>query len=1097
MIRRIVALSARHRIAVILLTLLACVIGWMSMRSIAIDAVPDLSQTQVIIVSKWDRNPGTVEDQVTYPIVSALTGAPKVKTVRGISDFGASFVYVVFDEGTDIYWARARTEEYLAPILSSLPAGVETRLGPDATSLGWVMQYAVVDTTGKRDLAQLRSVQDWYIRSHLRSVQGVSEIATIGGFQKQYQVNVDPRKLREYNLDLRQVTEAVRGSNSETGARLLSFGDAEYMVQGMGYLSSRSDLEGTAVATSPDGTPITLKQIGQVTTGPEMRRGVADLDGGGEAVTGIVVMRNGESVTDVLAHVKQRIAEITPGLPAGVQIVPIYDRSHLVHDAISNLEWAIAGIIVIVMLVIFLFLWHIPSALIPALTLPAALLISFILFRAFGLSANIMSLCGIAIAIGALVDASIVVVEQTHKRLEIWRLSNSTLDPETVIVAAVQEVARPSFFALLVIAVSFLPVIFLPGEEGKLFRPLALTKTFAMLAGAVLAITFDPALRLTFLRWGGVHSMSRGFKSVVNRFTGVGAQQEERNPISRFLVRQYQPTLVWALEHRFVVISCAVVVMLATVPLALSFQSELMPPLEEGSLLYMPTMPTGISIAAATDFLQETDAVIKSFPEVDHVLGKAGRSDSATDPAPLSMLETVITLKPEREWPHIHTWYSDWTPRFAQPALARITPDHISTEELVRQLDLALKAPGVANGWTMPIQGRITMLSTGVRTPLGVKVAGSDPQTIQALEDQVEHALQSVPGARSVYAERNLDGYFVDVRWNRSALARYGISVQGAQEAFSTAVGGENVTTTIEGRERYPVNVRYMRDFRSDLSSLAHVLIPTSTPGHPVPLGELGEVQKTTGPAMLRDEDGLLTGYVYIDTPDSAVGSFLSQAQPILDSLALPAGYSLHWTGQFEAVQQVHSRLRILVPATLLMVALLLWLSTRSIPKTAMVLLAVPFSLVGAFCALALFHYNMSTAVWIGLIVLLGVDAETGIFMLLYLDLALQERRALGLLLDRLQLREAVLAGAAHRIRPKVMTVATMLFGLLPVLVSTGPGALIMKHIAVPVIGGLVSSFLMELLLYPIVFEAWQDRRLFGTAPLPAHAEASRSAVPC
>ena len=1106
MIERIVAFSAQHRALVIVLTLLASIAGWAAMRSVPLDAVPDLSETQVIIACSWDRSPSAIEDQVTYPIVSALTGAPGVKTVRGISDFGSSFVYVLFEDGTDLYWARARTEEYLAPVLASLPAGVVTRYGPDATSLGWVLQYAVVDTTGKHDLAQLRSIQDWYIRGHLRSVRGVSEVATVGGFQKQYQVNVDPRKLRGYGLDLRQVTEAVRSSNTETGARLLEFGGAEYMVRGLGSLASLQDLEQTGIATSPDGTPITLKQVGQVVTGPEMRRGSADLDGMGETVSGIVVMRNGENVTALADRVKSRIEAITPGLPPGVKIIPIYDRSHLVHEAVRNLKWAIAEIIVIVVLVIFLFLWDVRSALIPAITLPAALLISFLPFRAFGLSANIMSLCGIAIAVGALVDAAIVVVEQTHKRLDSGQPYTAS-GREALIIAGIQEVARPSFFALLIIAVSFLPVVFLPGEQGKLFRPLACTKTFAILAGAVLAITFDPALRLSVMRWrtrrsGGRATRSPNLRTGADLGANLGPNldpnlgRERRNPASRLLLQAYTPVLRWALEHRLLVLGCALGAMLVTIPIALSLSTELMPSIEEGTLLYMPSLPSGASIASATHFLQASDAVFKSFPEVDHVLGKAGRSDSATDPAPLSMLETVITLKPVAQWPRIHTWYSAWAPRFLRPALERITPDHASTDDLVQRMDRALRVPGVSNGWTMPIQGRLTMLSTGVRSALGIKVMGADPESIQHVEDQIVDALRPVPGARGLSADRNLDGYFVDVRWNRNALARFGISMRQAQEALSNAVGGENVTTTLEGRERYPVNVRYMRDFRSDTVALARVLVPTGVPGRQVPLGDLGEVRKSTGPSMIRDEDGQLTGYVYIDIPNAEVAPFVARAQPILDHLRLPIGSSLRWTGQFEAGQQVRARLRLLVPATVLLIVLLLWLNTRSAWKSALVMLAVPFSAIGAFGLLALLHYSLSVPVWIGLMILLGIDAETGIFMLLYLDLALAERRAQGRLDSITHLREAVMAGAAGRIRPKVMTVATVLLGLLPVLWNTGPGAMLMKHIAIPVLGGLITSFLLELLIYPILFELWHSRGLRkvsqGETP-----HATSSAVAC
>ena len=1083
MIDRIVEFSAANRMAVICLTILACVAGWLSMRAVPIDAIPDLSETQVIIVSHWDRSPTMIEDQITYPIVSALTGAPRVKTVRGISDFGESFVYVVFDEGTDIYWARARTQEYLSAVLPSLPPGVATKLGPDATSLGWIFQYAVVDAKGQRDAAELRSIQDFYIRNHLRSVRGVSEIATVGGFSRQFQVNVDPAKLREYRIDLRQVTDAVRSSNSETGARLLEFGDAEYMVRGIGALTSVADLQTTAVATSPDGTPITLRDIGQVTFGPDLRRGAADIDGQGETVTGIVEMRNGENVADVIDAVKKAIVELTPGLPDGVKILPLYDRSILIHNAIANLLWTIAEVIVTVAIVIFIFLRHAPSAAIPAITIPAALLISFIPFHALDLSANIMSLCGLAIAIGALVDASIVVVEQTHKHLESWQAGDQLGDPERVIVRAVKEVARPSFFALLILAAAFLPVIALGGEEGKLFRPLAITKTLAMVAGALLAITFDPAVRLSLMRLRSLRIGSRFLSTLLPRIALPNLGKE--NALSKALISIYEPVLRWSLEHRLLVLGTAAAAFLLTLPVALHLGSEFMPPLEEGTLLYMPSMPTGISIAAASRFLQRSDGVIKSFPEVDHVLGKTGRADTATDPAPLSMLETVIVLKPQEQWPTTHRWYTKRAPNFIKPLLRRFWPDHISTEGLIEKLNQALRVPGVSNAWTMPIQGRITMLSTGVRANLGIKVAGSDPARVQTLEDEVAAVLRTVPGARSIYAERDEEGYFVDVRWNRAGLARYGISMQTAEETLASAVGGENLTTVIAGRERYTVNVRYMRDFRSDIEAITRVLIPTATAGRQVPLGEVAAVIKTTGSSMIRDEDGLLTGYVYIDLPSAAAGDFVERAKATVASLRLPAGYSLHWTGEFEAITRARARLILLIPCTLALIATLLWMSTRSLWRTALVLLAVPFSAIGAFWLVALMHYRLSVAVWVGLIALLGVDAETGIFMLLYLDLAHTARQLEGRLSSATELRSAVISGAAHRIRPKFMTVATMFLGLLPILWSAGVGAVTMKHIAAPMIGGLVTSFLLELLIYPLLYELWQERKLPEEAAAP------------
>jgi Cu(I)/Ag(I) efflux system membrane protein CusA/SilA len=1074
-IGRVIEWSARNRALVLLLTAMACLIGWWSMRHVPVDALPDLSDTQVIIFSKWDRSPNLIEDQVTYPIVTALLGAPKIKTVRGISDFGYSYVYVIFEDGTDLYWARSRTQEYLSGVLPNLPAGVKTTLGPDATGLGWVFQYVLVDESGTRSLADLRSIQDWYLRYHLNSVPGVSEIAGVGGFQRQYQVNIDPQRLQAFGLGINRVVDAVRGGNAESGARLLELGGAEYMIRGLGYAKGAEDIENNVVAATDDGTPIHVRDIGRVVSGPDLRRGVTDWDGRGEAVSGIVVMRNGVNALDVIRSVKKRLAEIQPGLPAGVKVRPVYDRSELVEKSIANTRRTILEVIVTVIFVIVLFLWHVPSALIPAITIPITILVSFIPFQQMGLTANIMSLGGITIAIGALVDAAIIAVEQTHKRLEQWQMAGCRGSYADVVIDAMKEVAGPSFFTLLVISVSFLPVLTLEGQEGRLFKPLAYTKTLAMLVAAVCAIILDPALRLTFTRLRVFHFKPRWAARTATALLGGRVQPEHKHPISRFLIRTYEPIVRWALRSQALVIAGAVLAVIATIPIAMEINSEFMPPLNEGTLFYMPSTMPGISITEAKRLVHVTDRVLHSFPEVRGVLGKAGRADSATDPAPLSMLETVVTLKPKSEWRRVPTWYSAWSPEWLKPLFRHITSDAISEEQLLAEMNQTLQIPGVTNAWTMPIRGRIDMLTTGIRTSLGLKIMGSDPQEVGRIGERVEAALRDVPGARSVFAERSGHGFFVDIAWDREKLGRYGLSVDDAQGILSSAVGGDNVTTVIDGRARYPVNVRYLRDFRSDRGAIEHVLIPVKDGKRQIPLAELATVHTTVGPSMIRDDEGLITGYVYVDIAEHDIASFVSRAKQILASdVKLPAGYSTRWAGRYEAIERSHERLRIILPLTVSLIFVLLWLNTRSFAKSTLVLLAVPFSAVGAFWLLAALGYSLSVAVWVGLIALLGVDAETGVFMLLYLDLAYDKALGQGRILTRADLHEAIVTGAARRIRPKVMTVVTMLAGLLPILWSTGTGADVMKRIAVPMVGGIATSFLLELLVYPVVYELWR-----------------------
>ena len=1075
MINRIVDFSVKNKFIVFFLTAAACLAGWWSMKNVPLDAIPDLSDTQVIVYSRWDRSPDIVEDQVTYPIVTAMLGAPKVKAVRGFSDFGYSYVYVIFEDGTDIYWARSRTLEYLSGVLPRLPEGVKTELGPDATGLGWIFQYVLVDSSGKHSLAELRSYQDWYLRYYLKSVPGVAEVAPLGGFGQQYQVNLDPNRLQAFGIPISRVVEAVRGGNDEVGGRLIEFGGTEYMIRGRGYAKSVQDFGDIVLTASEDGTPIRIKDVGQVVLGPDIRRGVSDLDGTGEVVSGIVVMRQGQNALDVIQRVKAKIKEVEPGLPSGVKVVPIYDRSDLILRSIDNLKSTLVEVLLTVALVILLFLWHVPSAMIPVITIPVAVLLSFIPFRLMGISANIMSLGGIAIAVGALVDAAIVVVEQTHKKLEVWEREGRKENYQEIVINAVKEVAGPSFFALLVIAVSFLPVLTLEAQEGRLFKPLAYTKNLAMILAALLAITLDPALRLFF-----THMQNFSFKpSWLCRATNavlVGTiHSESKHPISRVLIRLYEPVAAWTLRWKWAVIATAFAMVFVTIPVYMRLGSEFMPPLDEGSILYMPSTMPGISITEAQKLLQVTDRIIKQFPEVDRVLGKAGRAETSTDPAPLSMLETVIILKPHSQWRKVPTWYSSWAPEWTKAVFRHVTPDHISQEELINQMNEALRLPGLANAWTMPVKGRIDMLTTGMRTPVGLKLAGADLNTLEEIGTQIESLLPSVKGTRSVFAERTGGGYFLDFKWNRDELARYGLSIEEAQEVVQSAIGGENVTTTIQGRERYPVNVRYMRDFRADVGALSRVLVPASGGQRQIPLAQLATITAASGPSMIRNENGLLTGYVYVDIIGRDANGYVEEAAQLLrERVKLPPGYSIAWSGQYEASQRAAKRLIVVVPLTLFLIFVLLFLNTRSVTKTLIITMAVPFSAIGAVWFLYLLGYNMSIGVWVGLIALLGVDAETGVFMLLYLDLSYEEAKKQGRLRSLSELQEAILNGAVKRIRTKFMTVATTFLGLVPIMWAVGTGSDVMKRIAAPMIGGIFTSFLLELMVYPAVYQIWK-----------------------
>jgi len=1078
MVARIIAFSARNRVLVLVCTVVALGFATWAVRSIPLDAIPDLSDTQVIVFSRWDRSPDILEDQVTYPIVTALLGAPKVKAIRGFSDFGYSYVYVIFQDGTDLYWARSRVLEYLSKILPRLPEGVRTEMGPDATSVGWVFQYALVDESGTHSLADLRSLQDWYLRYHLQAVPGVAEVAAVGGFVKQYQVNVDPNLLAAVNVPLPQVVDAIRKGNDEVGGRLLEVAGTEFMVRGRGYARSVDDLERIAVGVDPKtGTPILVKQIAHVSLGPDIRRGVADLDGLGDTVGGVVVMRHGENALAVIERVKAKLEELAPTLPAGVQVVPTYDRSTLIERSIHTLIQALREEMLIVSAVILLFLWHVPSAIIPIVTIPVSVFLAFIPLYLMGVTSNIMSLAGIAISIGVLVDGAIVEVENAYKRLEEWVSGGRQGDFHAVRLHALQEVGPAVFFSLLVIAVSFLPVFTLVDQEGRLFKPLAYSKTLAMALAGVLAVTLDPALRMTFTRMEPFRLKPRFLASVVNVVAVGRYYPEERHPVSRVLFRVYEPVCRWVLRHRVLTVGVALLLVASAVPAYRRLGSEFMPPLNEGAYLYMPTALPGMSVTEAQRILQQQDRILRTFPEVERVFGKAGRADSPTDPAPFSMVETTVLLKPEAEWRARPRWYSHW-PRPVRWLLGAVVPERLTFEELQDEMDAALRFPGIPNIWTMPIKNRIDMLSTGVRTPVGIKILGPDLHVIQSIGEEIERALREVPGTRTVLAERTAGGYYLDFTLDRDALARYGLSVADAQTVLMAAVGGETVTTTVEGRERYSVNVRYAREFRDDVERLGRVLVPTPS-GAQVPMAQIAELRMHEGPAMIRDENGQLAGYVYVHMTGRDLGGYVDEAKRrVATSVALPTGYSLVWSGQYENLARVRERLTYVLPLTLFLIALLLYLNTGSAVKAAIVLLAVPFSLVGAVWLLYGLGYHMSIAVWVGMIALMGLDAETGVFMLLFLDLAYDAAVREGRMRTRADLDDAIVHGAVKRVRPKMMTVTAAFMGLLPIMWATGAGADVMKRIAAPMVGGLVTSFALELVVYPAIYALWRSRSL-------------------
>ncbi len=1053
MVTKVIEFSAKNKYIVIIFTIAAMIAALYCVKNIPLDAIPDLSDTQVIIYSRWDRSPDIIEDQVTYPITTALLGAPNVKAVRGFSDFGFSYVYVIFKDGTDIYWARSRVLEYLSKIIPKLPEGVKTELGPDATGVGWVYQYALVDKSGKNDLAKLRGFQDWYLRYWLQSVPGVAEVASVGGFQKQYQVNVDPNALISYKIPLSKVVDAIRDGNNDVGGRLVEFSGREYMVRGRGYAKSINDIEQIVIGTGTSGTPILIKNIGKVVLGPDIRRGVADLDGEGDTVGGIVVMRQGENALNVINRVKEKLSEVKASLPEGVEIVTTYDRSELIKRSIETLKHQLIEEMIIVSLVILVFLWHFPSAVIPIVTIPVAVFLAFIPMYGMKLTSNIMSLSGIAISIGVLVDGAIVEVENAYKKLQLWEAGGRVGDYHAVRLAALKEVGPSVFFSLLVIAVAFIPVFTLVDQEGRLFRPLAFSKNLAMAIAALLAITLDPAMRMLFTRMDYKYFKPRWLSNIFNTVTVGKYYPEEKHPVSKLLFRIYEPACNFVLRHKKATIIGAGILMLSAIPIYLQLGSEFMPPLNEGTLLYMPTTLPGISVTETQKLLQTMDKVIKTVPEVERVFGKAGRAETSTDPAPFSMMETTIVLKPESKWRH-----------------------GIKQADIVRELDQKLQLPGVSNAWTMPIKARIDMLATGVRTPVGVKIFGADLKEVEKIGTSIETILKDVKGTRSVYAERVTGGYFLDFDLKREELARYGLTIKEAEMVIMSAIGGEPVTTTIEGRERYTVNVRYARELRDDVDKLRRVLVPTAS-GAQIPLTELADIKLTQGPAMIRDENGMLSGYVYVDIAGRDVGGYVNEAKKTVEkNFKIPTGYSIQWSGQYENMLRVRERLKLVIPITIFIIFVLLYMNTKSPVKAGIVMLAVPFSLVGAIWFLYVLHYNISIAVWVGMIALMGLDAETGVFMLLFLDMAYNDAVQRGKMNTEEDLKEAIIHGAVKRIRPKMMTVTAMFMGLIPIMWSMGTGADMMKRIAAPMIGGIFTSFIMELLVYPPIYAIWKGK---------------------
>lgn len=1038
MIEKTIEYFSRNRFIVFLIVGFLTVWGLWALKRVPLDAIPDLSDVQVIVFAEWPgRSPDLVEDQITYPIVSTLLSAPEVKAIRGQSMFGFSFVYVLFEDGTDLYWARSRVLEYMSGIQGRLPEGVTPIIGPDATGVGWVFQYALVDETGRHNLAELRSFNDWYLRYWLRSVPGVAEVASLGGFVKQYQVNVDPNKLLAYNVPLKTVINAIRMSNNDVGGKVVEATEREYIVRGIGYIKSLDDIRNIAVSVDGKGTgtPVLIKDIADVRLGPDIRRGIAELNGEGETVGGVVVMRYGENALNIINGVKEKLKEVEPAFPKGVKLVITYDRSNLILKSIRTLTHTLVEESIIVSLVCILFLFHFRSALVIIFTLPFAILFSFIPMYYMKITSNIMSLGGIAIAIGAMVDAAIVLVENVHKRLEHWEDRGRIGDRLKVVIDASKEVGKPIFFALLVIVVSFIPVFTLEAQEGRLFKPLAYTKTFGMFFAALLSITFTPAL-ITILIRGKI-------------------TPEKRNPISLFLIRVYGPMVRFIIKWRRVTVALAFIILVVTIPFFFKLGSEFMPPLNEGSLMDMPITQPGISITEVSKILQIRDKIIKQFPEVETVFGKIGRAETPTDPAPISMFETTITLKPESEWRKGMTW-----------------------ERLIGELDQVLRFPGVTNIWTMPIKNRTDMLIIGIRTPVGVKIFGKDLSKIEEIGKEIEAVVKDVPGTRSVYAERVTTGYYLDFYINRKEAARYGLTVGDVEDIVLSAIGGENITQTVEGPERYPVNVRYARELRDDISKLQRVLISTPV-GVQIPIEQVAQIRMRMGPSEIRNENGSKAAYVFIDTGGRDIGSYVREAKRVVsEKVKLPPGYYISWSGQYEFMLRVEEKLKFVIPVTLLIIFVLLYFNFGSITETLIVILSVPFAMVGSVWLLYILGYNMSIAVWVGIIALAGLATQTGVVMIIYLDESYKKRVKEGKMNNWKDLAEAIDEGAVQRVRPKMMTVMTMILGLLPLLWSHGAGADVMKRIAAPMIGGLVTSTILTLIIIPAIYAIWNEGRL-------------------
>ncbi len=1057
MLEGIIRFSVRNRTSLFFIILLLTVWGVWTVKKIPLDAIPDIGDTQVIVYTEWPgRSPDIIEDQITYPVTRSLLSAPRVKVVRGHSYLGSSFVYVIFEDGTDIYWARSRVLEYLEGMKEELPPGVRPALGPDATGVGWGFSYALVDRSGRLDLSDLRTLQDWYLKYELEGVSGVSEVAGVGGFQKEYQITVNPDNLLAYDVTVRDLIDAVKRSNNDVAGRVIESSGREYMIRGLGYIRDLKEIESIPLGVDMQGTPVLVRDLGKVEMVPAFRRGLADLDGRGEVVGGIVVVRFGESVLNVVERVKARIEEIGGSLPEGVEIIPTYDRSELIRGAVRTLGSEIVKLSLAVLAVCLVFLFHLPSALVIILTLPVAILVSFICMYYLGVSSNIMSLGGIAIAIGAMVDAAIIMVENVHKRLGESGGEAAGKERMEITLKAVLEVGPSLFFSLLVVTAGFIPIFGLEGRAGRLFSPLAYTKTFAMLFASFLSVTLVPVLTTFFIR--------------------SGARREEENPFFRFLQGIYGKAVVFSLKHRKGVLGTAVLLMLLTFYPVMKMGSEFMPPLFEGSLFYMPVTLPGISITEARRILQLQDRLIKEVPEVSTVFGKAGRADTATDPAPLEMFETVINLKPRSEWRNGTT-----------------------LKDILNDLRKKLALPGLVNSFTMPIRARLDMLSTGIRTPLGIKVHGPDVKEVERIGMKIEKLLADEPEMGTVYADRINTGTYLDIEPDRVKAGRYGLNIGDINEVIETAIGGSRISTIIKGRERYSLTARYPRERRDSIDSIGRILVSPSAkkfhadsglPGPPplnrlfeeergrvlqIPLSEVADIRVVDGPSLIKTEDGFPVSYVSIDPAGNDAGSIMENIKRSIASLTLPPGYRLELSGEFQYMKETRERLYVLIPVTLLIIGFLLHLNTRSWQKVMIVLLSVPFSLIGSFWLLYLLGYKLSTAVWVGLIALAGIDAETGVIMLLYLDIAYNKRRGDGGLSET-ALREAVMEGAVRRLRPKIMTASVIVAGLLPLLFGTGPGSDVMKRIAAPMVGGVVTSVLLELLIYPVVYSIWRGK---------------------